>query len=217
MTVEACVAEGLHIHRIADRIRRSEIVQDAVQRVGLDQELLARRPTELSAGQRQRVGIARALVLKPRFIVADEPVSALDVSVQAQVLNVLGDLQRDLGLTYLLIAHNLRVVEHLSDRILVMYMGRIVEKASTEALFKQPRHPYTRVLIDAIPSLEPQPWDSAMEVKGERPSRAHPPTGCRFHPRCPLAQPNCSQDDPALELVGEAHWAACHYWEQVSS
>ncbi|MGD8821648.1 MAG: ABC transporter ATP-binding protein [Anaerolineales bacterium] len=216
MSVEACVAEGLHIHQVDDRSTRTEIVLDAIQRVGLDESLLNRRPGELSAGQRQRIGIARALVLKPRFIVADEPVSALDVSVQAQVLNLLEDLQRDLGLTYLLIAHNLRVVEHISDRIIVMYMGRIVEKASTEALFERPKHPYTRALLEAIPSLEHQPAEPWIDVMGERPSRAHPPSGCRFHPRCPIAQADCSQVDPALESIDEGHWVACRYWDQLT-
>jgi oligopeptide/dipeptide ABC transporter ATP-binding protein len=216
MSVEACVAEGLHIHQVDDRSTRTEIVLDAIQRVGLDASLLNRRPGELSAGQRQRIGIARALVLKPRFIVADEPVSALDVSVQAQVLNLLEDLQRDLGLTYLLIAHNLRVVEHISDRIIVMYMGRIVEKASTEALFERPKHPYTRALLEAIPSLEHQPAEPWIDVMGERPSRAHPPSGCRFHPRCPIAQADCSQVDPALESIDEGHWVACRYWDQLT-
>jgi oligopeptide/dipeptide ABC transporter ATP-binding protein len=216
MSVEACVAEGLHIHQVDDRNTRTEIVLDAIQRVGLDASLLNRRPGELSAGQRQRIGIARALVLKPRFIVADEPVSALDVSVQAQVLNLLEDLQRDLGLTYLLIAHNLRVVEHISDRIIVMYMGRIVEKASTEALFERPKHPYTRALLEAIPSLEHQPAEPWIDVMGERPSRAHPPSGCRFHPRCPIAQADCSQVDPALESIDEGHWVACRYWDQLT-
>lgn len=214
MSVESCVAEGLHIHKLAEGGKRTEIVLDAMQRVGLNEQLLHRRPGELSAGQRQRIGIARALVLKPRFIVADEPVSALDVSVQAQVLNLLEDLQRDLGLTYLLIAHNLRVVEHISDRVIVMYMGRVVENAPTEALFGKPRHPYTRALLDAIPSLDPQSHKRWFEAMGERSSRANPPQGCRFHPRCPIAQPDCSLVDPPLERAEEGQWVACPYWDR---
>jgi oligopeptide transport system ATP-binding protein len=214
MTVRACVGEGLRIHRIGDRKGRDELVLDALQKVGIGADLLERRPKELSAGQRQRIGIARAVVLQPRFIIADEPVSALDVSVQAQVINLLEDLQNELGLTYLLIAHNLRVVEHISDRIIVMYMGRIVERASTESLFSQPLHPYTRALLQAIPDLEPSQPERLLKVTGERPSRAHPPSGCRFHPRCPIAQANCREVDPPLELVGEGHWVACHYWER---
>lgn len=215
MKVEACVAEGLHIHRIAENSGRRELVREAIQRVGLNEDLLARRPTELSAGQRQRIGIARALVLKPRFIVADEPVSALDVSVQAQIINLLEDLQRDLGLTYLVIAHNLRVVEHISDRIIVMYMGQIVEQSPTDALFTKPRHPYSRALLQAVPALEPSHPAPLMGDIGERPNRANPPGGCRFHPRCPFARSNCREVDPPLELVSDGHWVACLYWDQL--
>jgi oligopeptide transport system ATP-binding protein len=214
MTVEACVSEGLNIHRLADRSQRVELVRDALQRVGLEEEVMGRRPRELSAGQRQRIGIARTLVLQPRFIIADEPVSALDVSVQAQVINLMEDLQRQLGLTYLLIAHDLRVVEHICDRIVVMYMGGIVEKASTEALFSRPLHPYTRELLRAIPLLKPDPSTWVAPVEGERPSRAQPPLGCPFHPRCPIVQPDCRHRLPSLELEADGHWVACHYWDR---
>jgi oligopeptide/dipeptide ABC transporter ATP-binding protein len=214
MTVEACVSEGLNIHRLADRSQRVELVRDALQRVGLEEEVMGRRPRELSAGQRQRIGIARTLVLQPRFIIADEPVSALDVSVQAQVINLLEDLQRQLGLTYLLIAHDLRVVEHICDRIVVMYMGGIVEKASTEALFSRALHPYTRELLRAIPLLEPDASTWLAPVEGERPSRAQPPLGCSFHPRCPIVQPDCRHRIPLLELEADGHWVACHYWDR---
>ncbi|HEC21342.1 MAG TPA: ABC transporter ATP-binding protein [Chloroflexi bacterium] len=204
------IAEGLVIHNIGTKEERQEMVQDALQKVGLYPEHARRYPHEFSGGQRQRIGIARALVLQPKFIVCDEPVSALDVSIQSQVLNLLRRLQDEFGLTYLFIAHNLSVVEHISDRVAVMYLGKMVELASREELFRNPLHPYTLALMSAIPIPDPTVHRERIILKGDVPSPLNPPSGCRFHPRCPVAIDICSQIEPEFDEVSPGHWVACH-------
>jgi peptide/nickel transport system ATP-binding protein/oligopeptide transport system ATP-binding protein len=187
-----------------------------LDKVGLRRYYINRYPHEFSGGQRQRIGLARALVLQPKFVVADEPVSALDVSIQSQVLNLMADLKDELRLTYLFISHNLSVVEHISDRVGVMYLGKLVEMASTEDLFKSPKHPYTKFLLSAIPKPDPRQHRQRLILTGDVPSPINPPTGCRFHTRCPIAQfPICSDEDPVFELKADGHWAACHFAEQT--
>ena len=216
MTVEAIVGEPLAVHRIARGRQRRDMVADVLQRVGLQLEHMNRYPHEFSGGQRQRVSIARAIVLNPRFVVCDECVSALDVSVQAQILNLLTDLQRDLGLTYLFIAHNLAVVQHISDRIAVMYLGRIVEIGERRDIFDNPRHPYTSALLASIPSLKPgvsRAKRRRVRLTGEVLSPAAVPTGCTFHTRCPFATELCRKDQPVLEPQADLHpnhHVACH-------
>jgi peptide/nickel transport system ATP-binding protein/oligopeptide transport system ATP-binding protein len=203
------VMEGLHIHNIGTRKERVDIMLETLKKVGLEDYHARRYPHEFSGGQRQRIGIARALALRPRFIVCDEPVSALDVSIQSQVLNILKDLQQEFGLTYLFIAHNLSVVEHVSDRVAVMYLGKMVELATREDMFRKPLHPYTMALMSAIPVPNPRLKRQRTILKGDVPSPLNPPKGCRFHPRCPVAMEICSQEEPQFKELLPDHWVAC--------
>src|SRR5688572_3026941 len=211
MSVGAIVREGLTIHRLAEGAEADRRVKELLEEVGLRPEYAERYPHEVSGGQRQRVGIARALSVEPRFIVCDEPVSALDVSVQAQVINLLQDLQRDRGLTYLFIAHDLSVVEHIADRVAVMYLGRIVELAAASALYREPIMPYTQALLSAIPVPDPTRVRQRIVLAGDVPSPANPPPGCVFHPRChhPMKDEACARLVPPLEEKAPGHFAAC--------
>ncbi len=209
--VGVSIAEGLKIHDIGNEKEQRDRVKAVLERVGMNATHMRRFPHEFSGGQRQRIGIARALVMQPKLIVCDEPVSALDVSIQAQVLNLLKDLQEDLGLTYLFIAHNLSVVEHISDRVGVMYLGRMVELASRDQLFSHPMHPYTKALMSAIPLPDPTIKRERIILQGDVPSPINPPSGCYFHPRCWLAQEICKQEDPVFEQKEPGHWVACHF------
>jgi oligopeptide/dipeptide ABC transporter ATP-binding protein len=211
MRAGAIVREPLTIHRIGGgRAERDAMVAALFARVGLDEAALRRYPHEFSGGQRQRIGVARALALRPRLIVADEPVSALDVSVQAQVINLLIDLQEEYGVAYLFIAHDLALVERIADRVAVMYLGRVVESAATGEMFRNPVHPYTRALLQAIPVPDPDRAGERPMVGGEAHATAALPPGCRFHPRCPVAIDECRRVDPPLLEVGPGHRAACH-------
>ena len=203
------VMEGLHIHKIGTPRERVDIMLETLSKVGLESYHSRRYPHEFSGGQRQRIGIARALALRPKFIICDEPVSALDVSIQSQVLNILRDLQAEFGLTYLFIAHNLSVVEHVSNRVAVMYLGKMVEMTSREELFRNPLHPYTQALMSAIPVPNPRMKRQRTILKGDVPSPLNPPSGCRFHPRCPVAIEKCSHEEPPFIEVSSDHWVAC--------
>jgi oligopeptide transport system ATP-binding protein len=210
-TVRGIIGEALIIHRLAANRRELEdrVVQ-LLETVGLQSDHLHRFPHEFSGGQRQRIGIARALAVEPKMIVCDEPVSALDVSIQAQVINLLEDLQERLGLTYLFIAHDLSVVEHISDRVAVMYLGRVVEIAPADELYENPRHPYTEALLSAVPIPDPQVKRRRLVLQGEVPNPIRPPSGCHFHPRCPLAEARCSVEVPQLRQSTPGHFVACH-------
>lgn len=209
MPIGDSVIEGLNIHNIGTKKERYDIMIEILRKVGLEDYHARRYPHEFSGGQRQRIGIARALALRPKFIICDEPVSALDVSIQSQVLNILNDLQEEFGLTYLFIAHNLSVVEHISDRVAVMYLGKMVELTGREELFLNPLHPYTQALMSAIPVPDPRLKRERIILKGDVPSPLHPPSGCRFHPRCPIAMEICSQQEPEFRLAMPDHWVAC--------
>ncbi len=204
------IMEPLRIHKIGSEREREEEVIRLMELVGLNPKAAGAFPHEFSGGQQQRIGIARALALKPRFVVCDEPVSALDVSIQAQILNLLTGLQRDLGLTYLFIAHNLGVVEHISQRVAVMYLGQIMELAETEELFHHTLHPYSAALMSAVPRVDLDQKRERIHLTGEIPSPFNPPTGCSFHPRCPMTKEICKQERPVLRDVGHDHWVACH-------
>jgi peptide/nickel transport system ATP-binding protein/oligopeptide transport system ATP-binding protein len=208
------IGEALFVHGMKDRDERRRRVREVMDLVGLSEDHARRYPHEFSGGQRQRIGIARALILRPKFIVCDEPVSALDVSIQAQVLNLLRSLQQEMGLTYLFIAHNMSVVEHISDRVAVMYLGKIVELTTRRTLYDRPLHPYTRALLSAIPVPDPDRKQERTILEGDVPSPLNPPSGCRFHPRCPVARDRCAQDDPAFRELEPDHFVACHYSEQ---
>jgi peptide/nickel transport system ATP-binding protein len=213
MTVASIVGEAMRVHGLVrNRRERDERVAQVLERVGLRPDVMSRYPHEFSGGQRQRIGIARALALEPKFIVADEPVSALDVSIQAQIINLLMDLRRTENLTYLFISHDLRVVEHVADRVAVMYLGRIVEMGSREAVYRQPAHPYTKALLSAVPMPDPERKRLRIVLAGDVPSPVDPPAGCPFHPRCPVVdKPRaCFEDLPALLPVATGHVAACH-------
>jgi oligopeptide/dipeptide ABC transporter ATP-binding protein len=203
------VVEGLKIHNIGSPRERYDITIETLRKVGLEDYHARRYPHEFSGGQRQRIGIARALALRPQFIVADEPVSALDVSIQSQVLNILKDLQSEFNLTYLFVAHNLSVVEHISDRVAVMYLGKMVELASRDELFRNPLHPYTQALMSAIPIADPTVKIERIILAGDVPSPVNPPSGCRFHPRCPVAMDHCAVEEPGFKEVSPDHWVAC--------
>jgi peptide/nickel transport system ATP-binding protein len=216
MTVLDIVGEPLQIHGEARGDELKVRVSDLLQRVGLRPQHMNRYPNAFSGGQRQRIGIARALALRPKLIVCDEPVSALDVSVQAQVLNLLKDLQRDFGLAYLFISHDLSVVEHISDRVAVMYLGRMVELAPATRLYAMPRHPYTEALLSAVPRVESERNTQRIILTGDVPNPANPPSGCVFHPRCRYAQPICAAEVPAWRDLGGEQWVACHRAEELS-
>ncbi len=212
MTVEDIVGEALDIHGLAENssARRKRVIE-LLQAVGLEALHAQRYPHEFSGGQRQRIGIARALAVEPKLIICDEPVSALDVSVQAQIINLLQDLQQQHGIAYLFIAHDLAVVEHISRRVMVMYLGKIVEIADAKTVIRQPKHPYTQALISAIPQVDPDTKRKRIILPGDVPSPIDPPPGCPFHPRCPIAEmPHCRADVPALREVGKEHRASCH-------
>ncbi len=211
MRIGRILSEPLEVHDVVPRARRAERVAELLELVGLAPDDAARYPHEFSGGQRQRIGIARALATEPDLIIADEPVSALDVSVRAQIINLLAGLQRRLGLTLLLIAHDLAVVEQISDRVGVLYLGRLVEIGPTREIFARPRHPYTVSLLSAVPVAEPGGRRQRIVLPGEPPSPIAPPPGCRFHPRCPIAGERCAVEEPALVGQGEDHSAACHF------
>jgi oligopeptide transport system ATP-binding protein len=212
LSVGNIVVEPLEIHGIGDKKSREKRVEQVLELVGLDPVFINRYPHEFSGGQRQRIGVARALILEPEFIVLDEPISALDVSIQAQVVNLLEDLQERLGLTYLFIAHDLSMVRHISDRVAVMYLGKIVELASRAELFNNPLHPYTQALVSAVPIPDPRKEAQRQRtiLEGDIPSPVNPPSGCRFHTRCPVRVDICDQQEPEWREVEPEHWVACH-------
>ncbi len=215
MTVLDIIAEPIRNFRIARGKAVRTLVRELLERVGLDPDFEVRYPHEFSGGQRQRIGVARALAVNPVLILCDEPVSALDVSIQAQVVNLLEDLQNDLGLAYLFISHDLSVVRHVSDRIAVMYLGRIVETGTTAEIFEDPQHPYTQALLSAVPHADPSRRTERVVLRGDVPSPIHPPSGCHFRPRCPVAEERCRVDYPGPVPLGGEHSAACHLVQAV--
>jgi oligopeptide/dipeptide ABC transporter ATP-binding protein len=230
MRIGAVIREPLDVHRIGTPAEREARVLELLDRVGLGEDAAGRYPSQFSGGQRQRIGIARALATSPRFIVADEPISALDVSIQAQIVNLMADLQDELGLTYLFIAHDLAMVRHISDRVAVMYLGQIVEIGERDAVFDRPAHPYTRALIQAIPVPDPETGAAKLRapLEGDVPSPADPPSGCRFHTRCPFASEICRMEEPRMEAAprasdapsapgseGDGHRVACHHADSL--
>ena len=215
MTVMEIISEPLIIHQVASGDEIKVRVRELLEQVGMRVQHMNRYPYAFSGGQRQRIGIARALALNPKFIVCDEPVSALDVSIQAQVLNLLNDLQKDLGLTYLFISHDLSVVEHISDRVAVMYLGSIVELAPAEKLYAAPRHPYTEALLSAVPSADPDHKVQRILLPGDVPSPSNPPPGCKFHPRCRYAKDICKTDIPPWHETSPDHWVSCHLADEL--
>ncbi len=210
MTVESIVAEPLNVHGVGRRAERADRIRDLLVAVGMKPEYMRRYPHEFSGGQRQRIAIARALALDPRLVIADEPSSALDVSIQAQVLNLLQDLQEQFGLTYLFIAHNLAVVRHISDQVAAMYLGKIVELAETDELYGNPKHPYTEALLSAVPVADPDYAIDRILLEGDVPSPMNPPSGCAFHPRCRYAEEVCAKEAPTFRDLGDSHYVACH-------
>lgn len=215
MTVMDIISEPLVVNGIARGDELKTRVRHLLEAVGLRAQHMNRYPFAFSGGQRQRIGIARALALRPKLIVCDEPVSALDVSIQAQTLNLLEDLQGEFGLTYLFIAHDLSVVEHISDRVAVMYLGNIVELAASEELYENPRHPYTEALLSAVPTNNPDVKAKRIVLEGDVPSPAKPPSGCKFHPRCRYAKELCSQETPVWREMSQDHWVACHFTDEL--
>ncbi len=214
MRVEDIIGEAPQVHGVVSRAEASDYVDDIMRKVGLDPSLKRRYAHQFSGGQRQRIGIARALAVKPKFLVCDEAIAALDVSIQAQVINLFMDLREEFGLTYLFISHDLSVVEHIADRVAIMYLGRIVESASTEEIFSAPKHPYTKALLAEAPRLDQRKRDFA-PIEGEIPSPLDPPKGCFFNPRCPHAQDLCRKEQPGIEISGNGHSVACHYWKTL--
>jgi oligopeptide/dipeptide ABC transporter ATP-binding protein len=212
MTVSEIVGRPMEIHGLVERPGRDERVAQLLESVGLRREYLGRYPHEFSGGQRQRIGIARALATRPKLIVADEPTSALDVSVQAQILNLMKQLQKEFGLTYLFISHNIGVIHHISDRVAVMYLGKVVEMGEKKALFRSPAHPYTKALLAAIPSTDPRRKKEEVILEGDVPSPIKPPSGCRFHTRCRNALPKCYEEEPFFHPVEDNRWVACHLY-----
>lgn len=216
MTIREILTEPFQVHGIASGIELEKKVEELISLVGLSVSMLDRYPHEFSGGQRQRVGIARALALRPKLIVADEPVSALDVSVQAQILNLLLNLKKEFNLTYVFIAHNLDVVRYISDRVAVMYLGRVVEIGDCQAVYNKPLHPYSKALISAAPVPDPEfAHEDRIILAGDLPSPANPPAGCRFNTRCPMVQDRCRVDDPALREIEPGHFSACHFAEEL--
>lgn len=215
MTVMDIISEPLVVNGVARGDELKSQVLNLLEAVGLRAQHMNRYPYAFSGGQRQRIGIARALALRPKLIICDEPVSALDVSIQAQTLNLLEDLQQQFGLTYLFIAHDLSVVEHISDRVAVMYLGNIVELAASDQLYENPRHPYTEALLSSVPTVDPSRKVNRIVLEGDVPSPAVPPPGCKFHPRCRFAKPICSQQEPEWYEISSDHWVACHLAEEL--